>query len=167
MIRPLRQLHRRAMITLACVLPLALAVGVTVRKPVPAMAALPAGLLAVSPNFPTIQWERDGLFPKSPVCMRLRRESASAGHFAVELLAAPDFVKPDLLVYWATGNSPVTDTLPDHARLLGVLGAIPVFPLPDSVTAQPGVLVLFSLADNEIVDTSQPINCLSPNLSPP
>ena len=97
MIRPLRQLHRRVFIALGILLPMALVVGIAARKPTPVVAELPAALAAGSPTFAATEWERDGLFPKSPVQVRLLREQKNSGRFALALIAAKDFVKPDLI----------------------------------------------------------------------
>ncbi len=156
MIRPLRQRHRRMVIVLGVFLPIAFAVGIAARKPVPGMASLPKELPASPHKFAVTEWERANLFTKTPIQVRLLRESAGAGQFAVEFSAAKDFVKPDLIVYWVAGSPNVTDTLPDNARLLGVFNSTPL-PLPVEATKADGVLMLYSLADNEVVDVSKPV----------
>jgi hypothetical protein len=65
-------------------------------------------------------------------------------------------VKPDLIVYWIPGNPNITETLPDNARLLGAFNSfVPLSLSPDARTGS-GVLVLYSLADQEIVEVSKP-----------
>jgi hypothetical protein len=86
----------------------------------------------------------------------LLRESGGTDRLAVELFAAKDFVKPDLLVYWARGKAAVADALPEDAILLGTFSSS-AFRLPQEATQAEGFLVLYSLADNEIVDRSKPI----------
>ena len=156
MIRPLRQRHRRMVIVLGVFLPIAFAVGIAARKPVPGMASLPKELAASPHKFAVTEWERANLFTKTPIQVRLLRESAGAGHFAVEFSAARDFVKPDLIVYWVAGSPNVTDTLPDNARLLGVFNSSVALSLPPDAGPDSGVLVLYSLADQEIVGVSKP-----------
>jgi hypothetical protein len=73
----------------------------------------------------------------------------------VSFSAAKDFVKPDLLAYWSAGNSNITNALPDNAILLGAFTS-PQLSLPETAEKPDGTLVLFSLADNEIVDVSRP-----------
>ncbi len=107
-------------------------------------------------QFESQEWQRADLFAKSPVQVRLMREHSGSGKFAVEFSAARDFVKPDLIVYWSAGNPNITDKLPDNAILLGSFSSTPL-PLTDEITKSNGQLVLFSLADNEIVDASKPI----------
>lgn len=155
MIRPLRQRHRRMVIVLGILLPVAFAVGIAARKPVPGMISLPKELVASPRTFAVTEWERADLFTKTPMQVRLLRESAGTGRFAVEFSAAKDFVKPDLIVYWVAGNPNLTDTLPDSARLLGAFNSSVALPLSPDAGSSSGVLVLYSLADQEIVEVSK------------
>ena len=72
------------------------------------------------------------------------------------LTAAGDFVKPDLIVYWAAGNSSPADKLREDATLLGSFSA-GALPLPAESASMEGRLILFSLADNKVVDVSRPV----------
>ena len=155
MIRPLRERHRRMVIVLGVFLPVAFAVGIAARKPVPGMTSLPKELAASSQKFAVTEWERADLFTKSPIQVRLLRENAGAGHFAVEFSAAKDFVKPDLIVYWVAVGTRITNTIPDHAFLLGSFSSSAALPLPLEAGSASGVLVLYSLADHVIVETSK------------
>ena len=156
MIRPLRQRHRRTFLALGIFLPVALAVGVAARKPVPMVAELPAAFAVIPQKFETVEWERANLFSKSPVQVQLLREQKSSGQFAVSFSATKDFVQPDLIVYWVTGNSNVTNTLPANAILLGSFSAT-ALPLRDEIVNSNGSLILYSLANGEIVEASKPI----------
>jgi len=162
MIRPLRQRHRRMVIVLGVFLPVAFTIGVAARKPVPEMAALPPGLVASSQKFTAMQWERADLFTKPPIQVRLLRESAGVGRFGVEFSATKDFVKPDLLVYWVAGNPNITNTLPGDAQLLGGFNPSVTLPLPPDPRPGSGVLVLYSLADQEVVEVSKPFALQKP-----
>ena len=155
MIRPLRQRHHHIVIALGIFLPVAFAVGIAARKPVPEASSLPKELATAVTQFESQEWQRADLFTKSPVQVRLMREHSGAGKFAVELSAAKDFVKPDLIVYWVAGNPTITDKLPDNAILLGSFSSTPLL-LSDEIANSTGQLVLFSLADNEIEDVSKP-----------
>ena len=155
MIRPLRQRHRRMVIVLGVVLPIAFTVGIAARKPVPGMTSLPQELVASPQKFAVTEWERADLFTKTPIQVRLLRESAGAGRFAVELSAARDFVKPDLIVYWIADNPNIIDTLPDNARLLGAFNQYTPLPIAEQTGSTSGMLVLYSLADQEIVEISK------------
>ncbi len=75
---------------------------------------------------------------------------------------AKDFVKPDLLVYWVAGNPNITNTLPGDARLLGVFNPSVTLPLPPDSGPGNGVLVLYSLADQEVVEVSKPFAVQKP-----
>jgi len=155
MIYSLRQRHRRTIFALGIFLPVAFVFGIAVRKPLPSMNALPGHLATAPPPFTVTEWERADLFVKAPIPVRLLRESPNAGRFAVAFSAAIDFIKPDLLVYWVAGNPSLADTLPANAQLLGAFDSFTALALPTEATRQAGVLVLYSLADNEIVEESK------------
>jgi hypothetical protein len=155
MIRPLRQRHRRMVIVLGVFLPVAFAVGIAARKSVPGMTSLPMELVASPQEFAVTKWERPDLFTKTPIRVRLLRESAGAGHFAVEFSAAKNFVKPDLIVYWVAVGTKITDTLPDDAFLVGLSSSSAALALPLEAGSASGVLMLYSLADHVIVETSK------------
>jgi hypothetical protein len=161
MIRPLRKRHRRIVSVLAIFLSLAFAVGIAARRPVPVDAAWRPALTGAPGGSLVKEWVPAGLFAKSPVQVRLLRLPGEPGQFAFELSAAKDFLKPDLLVYWAAGNPGVAGILPDHAILLGAFSSR-ALPLPDEVARARGVLVLYSLADNEVVDVSNPVSLTNP-----
>ena len=162
MIRPLRQRHRRMFIVLGVFLPIAFVIGIAARKSVPGMTSLPKELVASTQEFAVTEWERADLFTKTSIQLRMLRESADAGHFAVEFSAAKDFVKPDLIVYWVAANPNITDTLPDNARLLGVFNSSVALSLPPDAAMGSGVLILYSLADQEIVEVSKPFVAQKP-----
>ena len=155
MIRPLRQRHRRMVIVLGVFLPVAFAVGIAARKSVPGMTSIPKELVASPQSFAVTEWERADLFTKTPIQVRLLRERADAAHLAVEFSAAKDFVKPDLIVYWVAVGTRITNTIPDHAFLLGSFNSSTALPLPLEAGSASGVLVLYSLADHVIVETSK------------
>jgi len=156
MIRPLRQRHRQIVIALGLFLPLAFAAGLAARKPLAASQALPPPLVSASPPAAVLVWKQRDLFSNAPVEVRWLREPDS-GRFAVQFSAPSGFLKPDLLVYWVAGNAPPAGTLPENAALLGEFDS-PRLPLPAEAATANGRLVLYSLADNEIVDVSKPIN---------
>ena len=155
MIRPLRQRHRRVVIVLGILLPVAFAVGIAARKSVPDMISLPKELVASPQTFEVTEWERADIFAKTPMQVQLLRENAGTGHFAVKFSVAKDFVKPDLIVYWIAGNPKITETLPDNARLLGVFNSSVALSLPSDAASGSGMLELYSLADQEIVEVSK------------
>ena len=156
MIRPLRQRHRRMITIIGVLLPIAFAAGIAARRPAPTVATLPTALATTQRHFEAVEWERADLFTKTPIQVRLLRERAGAARFAVEFSAAKDFVKPDLIVYWVANSPNLTDTLPDNARLLGAFNSSLALPLSPDAGPGSGVLVLYSLADQKIVEVSKP-----------
>lgn len=138
---------------LGVLLPIAFAVGIAARKPVPSVAALPAGLLETAAQS-TVVWKRSDLFAKHSIEVRLLNSGGK--RFAIAFSAARDFVKPDLLVYWSAAEPTATDYLPEHVTLLGAFGAS-ALALPAETTNTGGSLILFSLADQEVVSVSAPI----------
>lgn len=156
MILPLRRHHRRVFTVIGIILPMALIAGIAARKPVPT-AMLSPKLFPGGGAFPAEQWERSDLFTKALIHIRLLRETANTKRLAIELSAPKDFVKADLLVYWLPAESKITDAIPDDAILLGVFSPSSPLPLSPGSVSKPGVLVLYSLGDHEIVDVSKSV----------
>jgi len=153
MIRPLRRLHCRAVIALGILLPAAFVVGVAARRPIPRMASLPVGLTtSPQPSGVTI-WQRDDLFKGTSIQVRLLRDPI--GRFTVAFSAVRYFVKPDLIVYWVAASPVGAGVLPDNARLLGSFES-PSLTLPAESATTSGSLILYSLADQEVVNVSVP-----------
>jgi hypothetical protein len=152
MILALRQRHRRIVIALGIILPVAFVVGVGLRKAPPLRATSP--LLADLQNMEVQLWERGDLFLKVPVRVRLFHTPA---YSTIQFLPGPAFAKPDLLAYWVAGGSAITDVLPSNAKLLGGFNSSIRLQLPEDTRHDEGVLVLYSLADQQIVDVSQPV----------
>jgi hypothetical protein len=165
MIRPLRHRHRWQVLALGILLPIAFVFGVLARKPVPAPAELPAELTPAPLPLGSLVWNRDHLFPKAPVSIRLWEQRNHSSSFAVVFSAPANFIKPDLMVYWLDKNSDLYDGLPTNAILLGAFGSA-ALPIPDHAPSWGGEFVLYSLADGEVVDASQPIQ-LNPASQPP
>lgn len=154
MILTLRQRHRRVFAVLGVLLPVAFVIGIAARKPVPTQTA--PGLLTELRSSETEVWNRSDIFPKIPVGVRLLRGPMSSFY---RVAFSPDraFAKPDLLVYWVSGETKVTDVLPDNARLLGSFSPEMSLQLPTEAGQMSGALVMYSLADQEVVDVSKPI----------
>ncbi len=152
MIRPLRQRHRVMLSALGVLLPVAFAVGIAARRPIP-IASVPPQLGGRVKDFDQVVWTKRDLWPGHDIITTLRRDDT--GSVAAELTLR-DLAKPDVLVYWASGKASARESLPDNARLLGALVAHAPLLLPAEVREEPGCLVLYSLADHEIVATSNP-----------
>jgi len=137
---------------LGVLLPVVFAVGIAARRPVP-VASVPPELGGKVKDFAQVVWTKPDLWPGHGIITTLRRDDA--GSVAAELTLR-DLAKPDVLVYWVAGKESARESLPDNARLLGALAArIPLL-LPAEVRDEPGSLVLYSLADHEIVAMSNP-----------
>ena len=152
MIRPLRQRHRVMISALGVLLPVAFAVGIAARRPIP-VGSVPPELGGKVKDFAQVVWTKPDLWPGHGIITTLRRDDA--GSVAAELTLR-DLAKPDVLVYWAAGKESARESLPENARLLGALAAHVPLLLPDDVRDEPGCFVLYSLADHEIVATSNP-----------
>jgi len=157
MIRPLRQRHRVMILTLSVLLPAGFVLGIAARKPVPTVPLLPGPVGGEALRFDSPLWAREDLWPKHSIRTRLLADE-SGGRLGVELTAKEPIARPDLLLYWVPGERELDDTLPDNAFLLGALSADPpcALPLPPDASREQGVLILYSLADHEIVEASQP-----------
>ena len=149
-------------IALGVTLPIVFSIGIAARKPVPSMASLPGELRTFSRESAATVWERSDLFAKAAIQSRLLRESGKSGRFALALSAPRDFVKPDLIVYWVADGSKVTEALPNNALLLGAF-SLAVFTLPANMPGEDGILVLYSLANNEIEAVSKPLRLSNSN----
>ncbi len=157
MILPLRQRHRRIMFVLGVLLPVTLVLGVAGRKATPTVPQLPGALLVNSPKFDRVVWTRDNFFPGTAIQARLLGDQTNSGQAAIQFSAPQNYLKPDLLVYWAANASNISNSLPADAVLLGEFGPL-ALPVPDEVTRSPGVLLLYSLADDEIAAMSANVN---------
>ncbi len=154
MILPLRQRHRRLFAIIGVLLPIAFTIGIAARKPVPSTATTPGDLAAASGNFIPTDGELWNLFQRPSIRVRLLYQPGTPRR-AIRLFAIRDFAKPDLLVYWSPGRLVLKDRLPTNATLLGSFNAL-ALELPAAAAKTEGSLILFSLADQEIVDVSQP-----------
>ena len=158
MIRPLRQGHRRIFAMLAIILPAAFAMGVAARKPVPKVEGLPAALMPPATSFPATIWSRNDLFSKVRIPAVLLRERADTGRYAIQLCVPAAFTKPDVLVYWCPVATVSKDSIPDDALFLGPFSGSTPRQLPGGISSAPGSLILYSLANGEVVDVSKPFS---------
>ena len=154
MIRPLRIHHRRVFAVLGLVLPVTFALGIAARKPAPVSRAQPDFLGAQQAQPARQLWRRDDLFTNAPVQVVLQGVD---GRLAIACSATADFVKPDLLVYWSVRAVRPEDSLPLDSVLLGAFGTRS-FALPEGAGWRAGCLVLFSLANQEVVAVSKPVH---------
>jgi hypothetical protein len=160
MIRSLRQRHRRIAVVSGVLLPLSLIVGIAARRPAQGVSELPMAIDRAAPSFSVVDWERADLFPRTSARVRLVRDPSITNRFGIEISLPKDFARPDVLVYWDAGTLASTNVLPDEALLLGACGS--PLPLPASVRAGAGKLLLYSLADREVLDASQSFTARQP-----
>jgi len=154
MIRLLRQRHRFVVCALGVLLPIAFVTGIAARRPVPVVALLPPELSGRAERPGKIVWTKADLWPNQQITTSLWRDAT--GGSAVEL-SISDLVKPDVLVYWAPGNHTGSPALPDNARLLGALENASSLAIVSDMRGQTSQLILYSLADHEIVAVSKPL----------
>jgi len=154
MTRSLRQRHRAMMYTLGIFLPIAFVVGITARQTVPVVGSVPSEFTGIGSSFNEQVWIKSDLWPNRQFITELRRDAA--GSLAVAILHR-DLTRPDVLVYWVGGKAAATQNLPGNAQLLGVLSNEAPLPLPHNLRGEIGQLVLYSLADHEVVAWSAPV----------
>jgi hypothetical protein len=156
MIRSLRQRHRVMLITLATIVPTGFAAGLLSRREIPIQATIGAELTARAA--PEVEvWARNDLWSGYNLDTRLVRTGDVPSRFAIEISSKSQIVRPDVLVYWAPREVPVQGGVPDEAILLGKFDSVhPLpLPLPEEAVRLTGVVILYSLADQEIVATSK------------
>jgi hypothetical protein len=155
-ILPLRQRHRATIFALSVVIPAAFAVGIATRKAVPALSVPAPFLSADAPPHKEI-WSRDDLWEKNAIRTRLLNNGAGPDQIAVELIAKDQIVRPDVIVYWSRGKRKIEDAPPDDAILLGSFDqSIPMpLKLPSEAANNPGMLLLYSLGDHEMLAVSK------------
>lgn len=143
-------------LSLAIALPAAFAVGIATRQEVPVAKAGALGPGLENHNQTAI-WTRSDLWEKQAIQTRLLRTGPGLGQLAIELSAMDRIVRPDVLVYWVPGEKRVENSLPDDAFLLGSFEPSIATPLtlPEPTLNRTGALVLYSLADQEIVTVSK------------
>jgi hypothetical protein len=148
--------------TLGIILPVTLGFSLATRKAVPVSSEIPAALRGQERNFEATAMVYPQLFPKLRLTARVWRERHDAGIHAVEFAPAGNVLMPDLLVYWAPGGTMIAGALPTNAVEIGAFGPGPL-PWPTEFTNFPGVFVLYSLANHQIVDVSAPIQLDPPH----
>ena len=154
MILPVRQRHRMAFVVLALSVPLVFATAIVSRQ-TPATPSPTSNVLFSSPRYETVIWERADFWENHRIGTRLVGDRQ--GQFAIEVSETDDLLRPDLLLYWTAADSKVTGVLPENAIFLGsVQPEAPIaIKLPSDSGAWPGKLILYSLADHEIIAVSR------------
>ena len=146
MIQSLRSVHRRASLGLALVLPTVLVVGLMARRP----------LLRAHPKTHNSEARQpirqsDHLWTKHAIHSVFLRDASDPTSVQVVLESLDDLFAPDPLVYWSRELSG-SDRLPTNAVLLGTFENGKPLRLRESNAK--GFLILYSLAQQSIVDTA-------------
>lgn len=152
MILHLRRRHRQIVCTLAFALPVLLATGIAARRPVPIANSLPASLSSNDSHLGRVLWSRTDLWPSQESTSILRDDPV--GFVAIGFVFH-GLLKPDVLVYWTAAQQTAGDRLPADARLFGALVNGKTIPVPADVRGKTGRLILYSLAEHEVVATSE------------
>jgi hypothetical protein len=152
MVLSLRRRHRRVFSILAVFLPAAFVLGLVARVHPPTYAGVPPGL-TVPQTKGRVVWTKAELFPGRRIITTLLVDGK--GRQMVEFTFR-ELTVPDLLGYWVPGGG-VRETarLPENARFLGAVLSGGLLPLPAD-TAAGGRIVLYSLAEHEVVTVSEP-----------
>jgi hypothetical protein len=140
---------------IAILLPVAFVTGVAARRPIPTTTP-PDALLSPRQTFSHSGWNRSDLFTNVAVRVQLLHDAVNTNRIALQISSPKDFVKADLLVYWLPAESILKDNIPDDAILLGAFVSGQPLPMPPTVAQKSGRLILYGLADHEILSVSQP-----------
>ena len=155
MIRPLRQRHRMVVLALSALVPAAFVLGVTSRRSLPAVVSIRSAFGSQSAASYEPRWTRDELWEKQQLRTRLL-EDPTRSNLALEVTASEPIARPDVLLYWISGNPNVGDSVPNDAILLGTWIQEPPKAIEIPQTAKgDGRLILYSLADHEILNVSK------------
>ena len=152
MIRPLRSRHRVIFVVLALALPAGLAAALVSRPADPTLDQLPQALQAPAAlKGGMVLWSLAGGWEGVPLEAQLSVDGAGSVSLVVTPVEDPRL--PDLLVYWSPEGAGQRALADDEALLLGrVAGAQPVsLPVPPETAARGGYLLLFSLAQGQVV----------------
>jgi len=140
---------------IAILLPATFVAGVAARRPIPTTTP-PVALLSPRQTFSQSGWNRSDLFTNVAVQVQMLHDAVNTNRIALQISPPKDFVKADLLVYWLPAESILKDNIPDDAILLGAFVSGQPLPMPLTVAQKSGRLILYGLADHEILSVSQP-----------
>ncbi len=112
MIQALRRRHRWMMVAITIVLPIVFAAGLAVRKPIPATENTLSALMTPSAiSFSHLLFEKSDLWVDLKITTRVYADQQPAARLAVELHPQNYLKIPDLLVYWHSRSSILTDNI--------------------------------------------------------
>ena len=149
MIQPLRNMHRRAFVALALILPALLLVGLGARHP-------GTSLTPRSPELPATAYllrESNGLWTQHSIATKFYGISDSPNEIYVVLRPMQPLNEPDLLLYWCA-NTPQGNSLPSESILVAPYTADEAFAIPLE-KERAGNLILFSLGHQAVFDSAR------------
>jgi hypothetical protein len=158
MILPLRRRHRRMFAVIGILLPMTFVAGIAARKPIPTTGLSDA--FSNSETFSVNHWDRSDLFTNIAIRVQLLHRGLNTNQIAIQMSASNGFVKADLLIYWLPAESTLKETIPDDAVLLGAFVSGQLLPVPPPLAEKSGRLILYGLADHEVVGVSKPFALL-------
>lgn len=143
-------------LTLSALLPAAFVLGIASRRVVPLVSTAATEALHQHLDAYKSVWLRDDLWETGPLRTRLLRDS-TASNLALEVTARHPIIRPDVLMYWVPGSPKLGDSLPSDAVLLGAWtqDSATTLALPQAFKTGEGKLLLYSLADHEILNVSK------------
>jgi hypothetical protein len=151
MTRDLRQTHRATFYVLALMLPVSFAIALIARKPAIVSQSAPIGPAVNELDSTEVIWTRMDLWPGHNISSTLHRDAKNS--VGIEL-TCHDLPRPDLLLYWVANPATPADALPADALFLGAVRGGKLIRVPDGIRGESGLLVIYSLADNEVLARS-------------
>lgn len=150
MIRTRRLVHRQMFLLLAFLIPALLFVGLVFRPDVPPVSKPDLALLTQAGFASTIPGNLARIQAEEQT-FEIGLETDSSTTSSLIIRSVNPLLKPDLLVYWVP-ESIQNNSLPDKALLLGELMGTSFrrMTLPTAATTEPGFLVIYSLAHQEV-----------------
>ena len=163
MIRPLRRRHLIFSFLMVTGLPLMVIIGYLKTKDSVSMEAPPILDDSVRESFPLEVWHKSRLWKNYPgMDTRLLSNVAPEHELAVELTFDGTITRPDLLLYWSPRSFSTRLGIHDGMHLLGAYtnSQTTIFKLPDVARHRDGFLLLYSLAEDEMVSEAPLLNPL-------
>ena len=157
MIKPLRTRHRIMTAVLAIVVPILFIAGIWHRDIEPALnESVPTSFESQASRFTSVVTETQQLSSDPSLTYRLIAETSESKRVAVELNASGNQRLPALLVYW-TPSLEVESQFPEESVLVGhwAVTKSGVFELPVRAAEEKGSILLYSLAQQEMVASSR------------
>ena len=150
MIHTRRLIHRQMFLLLAFLVPALLFVGLAFRPDVPPFSR-PDRTLLTKAGFAAKIPDNLTRIKAGEHTFEIGIETDSSNRSSLLIRSVDPLLKPDLLVYWVP-ETIQNNSLPENAMLLGELMGTSFrhMTLPSAASTQPGSLVIYSLAHQEV-----------------